>query len=149
MKLSANFALAEFVNPEDPVKPDEQILKNLEELCKTVLEPLRLAIGKPIKVTSGYRSPRHNAKIGGTKGSMHCLGIAADIHVPGTLQDQIKIARILYANPNVGGIGLYATKTILHVDIREWVSNGPSMWLEVEPGLYKQLPAHIKQAIVK
>lgn len=147
MKLSTNFSLDEFVNPDDPVKPDQQVLANLTELAKTVLEPLREAIGKPIKITSGYRSPVHNKKIGGAKGSTHCLGIAADIHVPGTLQDQIRIAKILYQNPNVGGIGLYATKTIVHVDIREWIGNGPGMWIEVEAGLYKQLPPHIKQAI--
>jgi uncharacterized protein YcbK (DUF882 family) len=153
MRLSTNFILNEFVNDADPVKPDKAVIANLQELCRTVLEPLRTQLGKPIQITSGYRSPVHNARIGGAKGSMHCLGIAADIAVPGenhpNTTEQIKMARLLYQNPNVGGIGLYERKSIIHVDIREWVGSYPSMWLENRQGRYVKLPDHILAQITR
>lgn len=34
---------------------------------------------QPIKVTSGYRTPEHNRKIGGVSKSAHCQGLAVDI----------------------------------------------------------------------
>jgi len=43
------------------------------------LQALRDRIGKPIVVLSGFRSPEHNAIIGGAPQSMHLQGEAADI----------------------------------------------------------------------
>lgn len=51
----------------------------MKELINNVLDPLRKAYGHPIKVTSGYRSPRLNAAVGGVKTSQHEKGQAADI----------------------------------------------------------------------
>jgi hypothetical protein len=48
-------------------------------LISNVLDPLRKAYGHPITVTSGYRSPRLNAAVGGVKTSQHQRGQAADI----------------------------------------------------------------------
>lgn len=150
-QLSAHFKLRELVSENDPVRPGAIEMANLVELCKTVLEPLRLQLGRPIQITSGYRSPSHNQKIGGAKGSMHCLGIAADISVPAEagsqVQEQIKVARLLYQNPAVGGIGLYARKQIVHVDIRDWVGKSPAMWIESLGGRHEKIPAHILEMI--
>ncbi len=56
---------------------------NLRALAWHVLQPLRTALGGPIKVTSGYRSPLLNSKTpGASKTSQHSLGQAADL-VPG------------------------------------------------------------------
>lgn len=60
-------------------KPTEGVVINLQRLVKNVLDPLREAYGAPIIVTSGYRSPRLNAAVGGASRSQHCLGEAADI----------------------------------------------------------------------
>ena len=161
IQLSQHFKLAEFVSPNDPVRPGATELANLSELCRTVLEPLRLQLGRPLTINSGFRSPSYNQKIGGAKGSMHCLGIAADIAVPaaaggislamshggGSIQEQVKVARLLYQNPAVGGIGLYARKQIVHVDIRDWVGKSPAMWLEGLNGRMEKLPAHILAAV--
>lgn len=36
--------------------PTDSVIKNLNDLVDNVLDPLRKAYGKPIVVTSGYRS---------------------------------------------------------------------------------------------
>lgn len=59
--------------------PTREAEANLTELINKVLDPLRRAYGKPIMVTSGYRSPRLNASVGGVKTSQHQKGQAADI----------------------------------------------------------------------
>lgn len=59
--------------------PLEEEKNNLNELVTNVLDPLREAWGKPIRVTSGYRCPRLNEIVGGVKNSQHKFGQAADI----------------------------------------------------------------------
>ena len=53
--------------------------ENVKALVENVLDPLREKYGKPIKVNSGYRCPKHNLAIGGAIGSQHMKGEAADI----------------------------------------------------------------------
>ena len=48
-------------------------------LCVNVLDPVREALGGPVEITSGYRTPQTNALIGGSKTSQHMTGEAADI----------------------------------------------------------------------
>lgn len=89
MKLSAHFTLDELVASQYAARhgidnmPSDAIIGNLERLCADILEPLRVAVGRPIVVSSGYRSPEVNKAIGGSNGSAHMLGLAADITVPG------------------------------------------------------------------
>lgn len=64
--------------------PTLQVRANLEKLCKEVLQPIRDKYGKAITVTSGYRSPKLNAAVGGVKTSQHMVGQAADIKCTGT-----------------------------------------------------------------
>lgn len=59
--------------------PTPEVLENLKQLVNNVLDPLRNAYGKPITVTSGYRSPALNAAVKGSKTSQHMKGQAADI----------------------------------------------------------------------
>lgn len=44
-----------------------------------LLEDVRAALGVPLRVTSGYRSPTHNAEVGGVSNSQHLTGNAADV----------------------------------------------------------------------
>lgn len=60
-------------------KPDNGVVCNLSRLVREVLDPLREEYGRPIIVTSGYRSPKLNKLVGGTKYSAHLDGRAADI----------------------------------------------------------------------
>lgn len=145
MKLSENFSFNEFVNENDPEKPSGVALRYMIQLCGLVLEPLRKHLGKPIRVTSGFRSTAHNARIGGSKNSLHTTGMAADI-VVGGIPEQIKVAAFLSKLDEVGGIGLYEAKGIIHVDIRPHVGK-PAMWLEKANGKYVPLPLALRARI--
>lgn len=59
--------------------PSFEVAAHLEELVETILDPLRAAYGKPIKVNSGYRSDKLNKRVGGVSTSAHIRGYAADI----------------------------------------------------------------------
>ena len=61
--------------------PPASAVKALHELVDHVLDPLREAWGSPIRVNSGYRCPELNEAVGGTPGSQHLRGEAADITV--------------------------------------------------------------------
>ena len=88
MKLSANFSLNELTTSDTATRhdientPSMQVIENLQDLVDNVLQPLREKFG-PIVVTSGYRSPAVNTKIGGSTTSDHCHGYAADFEVLG------------------------------------------------------------------
>lgn len=85
MDLTKNFTLHELTRSATADRlgilnePTKSILANLKELCQTVLQPIREKWGQPIIVTSGYRSPKLNAAVGGAKTSQHMRGQAADI----------------------------------------------------------------------
>ena len=89
MNLTKNFTLAEMVKSETALRhdmdntPGEAEIENLKILAEKVLQPVRDAYGKGVKVNSGYRHPEVNAKVGGSKTSDHCKGQAADIEIPG------------------------------------------------------------------
>ena len=57
----------------------EAAKRNIAALVDNVLDPLREAWGRPIKVTSGYRCPQLNRMVNGVATSMHMTGHAADI----------------------------------------------------------------------
>lgn len=63
----------------DNLPHDDEVYDNLKYLARTVLQPLRDWAGVPLVVTSGYRSPALNKRIGGSPTSFHSLGCAADI----------------------------------------------------------------------
>ncbi len=78
------------------------------------LQALRSALQRPVLITSGYRNPVHNARVGGAPNSLHLKGMAADIYVRGLSLEQLaRAARDL----DFTGIGIYGA--FLHVDIRE------------------------------
>jgi hypothetical protein len=67
--------------------PTSEVEANLTLLVDNVLDPLREAYGKPIRVSSGYRSPKLNSAVGGVKTSQHRLGQAADITVDNRVEN--------------------------------------------------------------
>ncbi|HSM22922.1 MAG TPA: D-Ala-D-Ala carboxypeptidase family metallohydrolase [Rubrivivax sp.] len=90
MTLSRFFTLAEMTHSDTAVRegianrPGAAEADALRALCTAVLDPLREAVGRPIKVNSGYRGPALNRRIGGAPNSQHARGLAADIQSPGT-----------------------------------------------------------------
>ena len=84
MNLSKNFTLAELTKTSTGLSNDlpKHLEENLQALVDNVLQPARDALGA-IVVTSAYRSPEVNVKIGGSKTSQHCLAQAADLRFKG------------------------------------------------------------------
>ena len=68
--------------------PNERELKAMKLLAEAVFEPLRKWYGKPIQVTSFFRSAKINKAIGGSATSQHSLGQAIDID---TVSDNRKL----------------------------------------------------------
>ena len=62
-----------------PNVPTAEAEANLVRLATEVLVPIREAWQSPIYITSGYRSPELNRKVGGEATSYHLRGMAADI----------------------------------------------------------------------
>jgi len=50
----------------------------------TILQAIRDAVGRPVRVASGIRSVSHNRAVGGSDSSGHQTGAAADIQIPAT-----------------------------------------------------------------
>jgi len=116
MKLTNNFNLNEFNKHNFPLT--ETILRNIQELAKN-LQVLRDEVKKPIKITSGYRDPSFNKKIGGATQSRHITGQAADLKIEGYTPKQVAaiIEKLISAGKmKQGGLGIY--KTWIHYDIR-------------------------------
>ena len=84
MNLSKDFTLEELIRTSTGLDntPSEEEIENLRSLCVNVLQPARDALG-PIKITSGFRAPAVNAKIGGASSSQHVKGQAADLMMSG------------------------------------------------------------------
>lgn len=89
MNLSPHFTLAELTVSSAASRrglnntPGPNETAALKLLCEKVLEPIRAHFGRPVIVTSGYRSPKVNKAVGGSGTSQHCFGQAADFTVPG------------------------------------------------------------------
>lgn len=79
-------------------KPGEEAVKNLTALVCNILDPAREALGKPVVVNSGYRSPLLNRCVGGAAHSQHVRGEAADLDA-GSLSENKRLFDILSKLP--------------------------------------------------
>lgn len=107
----------------DEVKPiDPKLLDLLHELGGTV------ETEQPLHVISGYRSPKTNTMLrergGGHTGvatkSLHMVGKAIDIRIPGVKLDHLRGAA---KSLQLGGVGYYPSSNFVHVDtgrVRYW-----------------------------
>jgi len=115
---TGNFQLSEFQS-KDGTPMNASVKANIMHLIDQ-LEIIRAACGnKPITITSGYRSRKHNASVGGAKNSYHTKGQAADFKVIGMRPAEVyKIVESLMDSGQItaGGIGLY--KSWCHYDTR-------------------------------
>lgn len=86
-------------------------------ICKEtveILQAIRDYFGKPVTITSAYRTPSHNRKVGGASKSQHVKGTACDIKVQGV--PSWAVAGFLEAHYRENGIGHYPT--FCHIDSR-------------------------------
>ena len=117
MILTKNFNKREF-NSKDGAEMPLEVLQNIKELA-TNLQVLRDELKAPIIINSGYRSPSHNARVGGAKRSQHLLGTASDIVVIGHTPQEVAfvIEELIRAGKMKQG-GLKAYNSFTHYDIR-------------------------------
>ena len=111
-KLSSNFQVKEFAckDGSDAVLVAPRLVM--------VLQSIRDHFGAGVNITSGYRTPQYNTKVGGAAQSQHCYGTAADITVKGVSVEKVAAyARKLM--PDWGGVGIYKAQGFTHIDIRE------------------------------
>jgi uncharacterized protein YcbK (DUF882 family) len=84
MKLSKNFSRAEIEHSNTAKRlgisneMSEKHLESMQRLIDNLIQPMRDAIG-PIRISSGYRSPKLNKAIGGSSRSQHSKGEALDL----------------------------------------------------------------------
>lgn len=122
IKLSVNFTLKEMQSHDgaDEVKVDSALIDYLQQI--------RDHFGKSVRITSGYRSPTYNAKVGGVKNSYHMKGMAADIVIDGVKSKEVA----QYAETiGCGGIGWYEARNFTHIDTRSgcvrWKDSGSNV----------------------
>ncbi|MBY5992497.1 D-Ala-D-Ala carboxypeptidase family metallohydrolase [Ferrimonas balearica] len=114
-QLSRNFLSSEFrckcKNPDC----DGKVISPSHRLV-SVLQTIRDDLG-PVIIVSGIRCQQHNERVGGSSGSKHLFGIAADIrcqHVKAS-----KLATYLKSRfPNKYGIAYNASGGTVHIDVR-------------------------------
>ena len=51
----------------------------IDQRVINMAQEIRDELGVPIRINSGYRCEKHNANVGGVKGSKHTKGFAADL----------------------------------------------------------------------
>jgi len=129
MKLSANFSLAEMTKSQTATRkgiknePSTEHVENLIHLAETVLQPVREHFGKPVAISSGYRSPALCEAIGSSSKSQHAKGEAADFEIHGvdnkelatwisknTEFDQLILEFYVPGDPNSGWVHCSAVK---------------------------------------
>ena len=85
----------------------------IESKLITILEELREHIKKPVVITSGYRCPEYNEKVGGVPNSAHTKGLAVDVKCVHS-RTRFKILEFLLKNGiNRIGVG----KDFIHFDL--------------------------------
>ena len=106
--IAKHFRLSEFACP-----CCKRVMLHPTQLKKLI--ELRGIIERPVYITSGYRCPSYNQKIGGVVNSYHLIGLAVDIKVKDiSLIDLLEICEEI----GFGGIGFYEKKNFLHLDVR-------------------------------
>ena len=123
-----------------------QLLVDEDALDK--LQALRDALGKPLVLTSAYRSPEHNKRVGGAKNSQHMRGIAFDVrmenHDPQAFEAAARAVGFT-------GFGYYPRSGFMHIDLgpaRSWGKPFPiteTSW-PVEPARQPETLSEDKQA---
>lgn len=123
MMLSTHFSLAEFTFSQTAVSlgiqnvPSAAQVEAMKILCRQLLEPVRAHFRKPVRITSGFRTPELCLAVGSSTGSQHARGEAADFEIAGIANplvaawirdnlafDQLILENYVRGQPNSGWI---------------------------------------------
>lgn len=125
-QLTKSFTLREFACHDGTPVPDK-LVSNAAILAKN-LQAIEDAIGVPLLLSSVYRTPTYNKRIGGKIRSKHLECLAADIHTRHHTPRQLHalIEKLIKAGTiTQGGLGLYPS--FVHYDAR----GTRSRWYEI------------------
>lgn len=113
MQLSKNFTLQEFLRSSTASTrsivnlPNAYQVDNMRRFCNLTLQPFRDYLGKPLIVSSGFRTPALNKAVRGSAGSYHLKGFAADLKCPDMTSFQLCSAFYNYLDKNKISYSLY------------------------------------------
>jgi uncharacterized protein YcbK (DUF882 family) len=79
----------------------------------TMIDKAREIYGKPMRVTSGYRTEDHNQKVGGVSSSSHLKGLAIDVACTNSKNRFKMLTALLGVGFNRIGIA----STFIHIDV--------------------------------
>lgn len=123
MNLTEHFTLSELTASRTAAlrhidnTPSVPVILNLAALSSLILEPLRVAYGKPLYINSGYRCMQLNQAVGGVSNSYHLTGCAADIRITSRAEG-LHLCDLLADIP--------------YLDIALFEHSGGSSWLHVQ-----------------
>lgn len=121
--------------------PDQTQINNMKLVANKCFEPLRKWYGKPIGISSFFRSPKLNKAIGGASTSQHCLGMAIDIdadlfnngitniEIFDWLSQHVEYDQLILENPDDKGVPAW-----VHISYREGNNRGEKLRMEIKNG---------------
>ena len=113
-----NFSPAEIA-----CKGTGKLMVNADALDR--LQALRDALGRPVILTSAYRSPEHNRRVGGAASSLHMQGTAFDMRMDN--QEPVAFEQAA-RRAGFTGFGFYPRSGFMHIDTgreRTWGTRWP------------------------
>lgn len=113
-----NFAAAEVACKSGAAFPIE---RHEARRALSSLQLLRNYVNRPLIINSAFRTPEHNAKIGGAPNSLHLEGRAFDIRATG-----VERLQLIYFARQCGFHGIGLSNTFVHLDTRPIAK--PAFW---------------------
>lgn len=114
-KISTYFTVGENLRYDVRRIPTSQAIRNnIIEMCNE-LDKVRVAYGSAIIITSGYRDPATNSRVGGVSNSMHLTGLAVDIK---PAQGNIYTFQKWIDERWYGRLGYGAKRGFVHLDMK-------------------------------
>lgn len=142
-RLSANFTEKELLvsasHPElVPLSLPVKYRPNAKRLVAHILQPIRDAWGKSMKVLSCYRSPELNAAVGGSPTSQHATASAADITTDGVRELFVQLLTGEIRVP-VGQVIYYPTQNFVHIALPSVRYPGATFFISTTSKKYKRV----------